>query len=176
MPDDEGFDAFYRASYRRLVLQVLLVVGSLEDAEEVVQEALTRALVRWPRIVAYDAPEQWVRRVAFNLAKTRRQHLARRMRALVRHGPPAPEPPVSVETIALMDALRALPMRYRSVLVLHHLVGLPVEEVAAELDLPVGTVKTRLARGRRVLAEHLRPGEEVDGAARRPGSSLPARG
>jgi DNA-directed RNA polymerase specialized sigma24 family protein len=41
------------------------------------------------------------------------------------------------------------------VLILHHLVGLSVAEVAHELRLPVGTVKTRLARGRRALARRL---------------------
>jgi RNA polymerase sigma-70 factor, ECF subfamily len=51
--------------------------------------------------------------------------------------------------------LRALPVAQRQVLVLHHLVGLPVAEVAHELGLPVGTVKTRLARGRRALARRL---------------------
>jgi RNA polymerase sigma-70 factor (ECF subfamily) len=52
-------------------------------------------------------------------------------------------------------ALRELPVAQRQVLVLHHLVGLPVAEVAHELRLPVGTVKTRLARGRRALAGRL---------------------
>jgi len=48
-----------------------------------------------------------------------------------------------------------LPVAQRQVLVLHHLVGLPVGEVARELGLPVGTVKTRPARGRRALARRL---------------------
>jgi RNA polymerase sigma-70 factor (ECF subfamily) len=46
-------------------------------------------------------------------------------------------------------------MPYRQALVLHHLIGLPVAEVATELGIPEGTVKTRLARGRRRLAEAL---------------------
>jgi RNA polymerase sigma-70 factor (ECF subfamily) len=46
----------------------------------------------------------------------------------------------------------ALPARQRHVVVLHHLVGLPVEQIAAELDVPVGTVKSRLSRGRAALA------------------------
>jgi RNA polymerase sigma-70 factor (ECF subfamily) len=48
-------------------------------------------------------------------------------------------------------------MRYRRVLVLHHLIGLSVDEVAAELGLPVGTVKAQLVRGRAALAKLLAP-------------------
>lgn len=46
-------------------------------------------------------------------------------------------------------------------IVLHHLVGLPVVEVASQLRVPVGTVKTRLARGRATLTRHLETKEEV---------------
>jgi RNA polymerase sigma-70 factor (ECF subfamily) len=46
------------------------------------------------------------------------------------------------------------------VVVLHYLAGAPVEEVAAQLGVPVGTVKSRLARGRRALARLLAPASE----------------
>jgi RNA polymerase sigma-70 factor, ECF subfamily len=62
----------------------------------------------------------------------------------------------------LHDALRALPLGQRQVIVLHHLVGLPVDEVARELRLAPGTVKSRLARGRAAMASTLQPdGSEV---------------
>jgi DNA-directed RNA polymerase specialized sigma24 family protein len=49
----------------------------------------------------------------------------------------------------------------RQALVLHYLIGMPVEEVAATLRVPPGTVKARLHRGRRTLAARLDDGEEV---------------
>ena len=52
-------------------------------------------------------------------------------------------------------------MPYRTVLVLHYLADLSVREIAAELDIPESTVKTRLARGRRRMAELLEPIQEV---------------
>ena len=61
------------------------------------------------------------------------------------------------DAIDLYRALRALPFGQRQVLVLHHLAGLPVAEVAAELGLPTGTVKARLSRGRAALARRLDP-------------------
>jgi RNA polymerase sigma-70 factor, ECF subfamily len=54
-----------------------------------------------------------------------------------------------------------VPARQREVLVLVYVVGLPLEEVAAQLRLPVGTVKSRLARGRRALIDQL--GEAYQG-------------
>jgi RNA polymerase sigma-70 factor (ECF subfamily) len=64
-------------------------------------------------------------------------------------------PELSPELLDLNDALRALPLGQRQVIVLHHLVGLRVDEVARELRLSTGTVKSRLVRGRRALAGSL---------------------
>jgi RNA polymerase sigma-70 factor (ECF subfamily) len=64
-------------------------------------------------------------------------------------------PELSAELLDLHKALRVLPVGQREVIVLHHLVGLPVEEVARELGVPAGTVKSRLVRGRRALAQVL---------------------
>ena len=79
----------------------------------------------------------------------------RRLAALLRLGPPAPVPPVSVDALALADALQGLTLAHRQVVVLYYLADLPVEQVAAELRVPVGTVKARLARAREALAARL---------------------
>ena len=149
---DDSFAAFYTASYQRLLGQLFAVTGDLAEAENVLQEAYARAFARWAQVRAYDFPEAWVRRVALNLAARR---LRRRAVALLRLGPPPTVPELSPELLDLHNALRALPLGQRQVIVLHHLVGLPVEEVARELGVPTGTVKSRLARGRRVLAHAL---------------------
>jgi RNA polymerase sigma-70 factor (ECF subfamily) len=154
MPDD-GFAAFYAGSYRRLLGQLFAVTGDLAEAENVLQEAYARAFVRWSRVGAYDLPEAWVRRVALNLAAMAERSLRRRARALLRLGPPPLVPELGPDEIDLHDALRALPLAQRQVIVLHHLVGLPVEAVARELRLAPGTVKSRLARGRAAMASSL---------------------
>jgi RNA polymerase sigma-70 factor (ECF subfamily) len=63
-------------------------------------------------------------------------------------------PPCSSQ-VALVTALRRIPAEQRRAVVLHHLVGLSVEEIAAETGAPAGTVKVRLARGRAKLAPHV---------------------
>jgi RNA polymerase sigma-70 factor, ECF subfamily len=65
--------------------------------------------------------------------------------------------------MAVAEALRSLPLDQRKVVVLHHLLDLPVAQVAAELGVPVGTVKSRLARARSALAARLGLDGEPDG-------------
>jgi RNA polymerase sigma-70 factor, ECF subfamily len=152
---DDGFAAFYAGSYRRLLGQLFAVTGDLAEAENVLQEAYARAFARWSRVGDYDLPEAWVRRVAINLAAMAERSLRRRARALLRLGPPPLVPELSPDLLDLRDALAALPLGQRQVIVLHHLVGLSVEEVARELRLAPGTVKSRLARGRAAMAGSL---------------------
>jgi RNA polymerase sigma-70 factor, ECF subfamily len=159
--DTEGFEEFYTATVGRLIGVLFPVTGDLHEAEEIVQEAYARASTRWAQLRDYDAPEAWVRRVAMNLATDRGRRLQRQARALLRAGPPPAVPPASVEAMVLADALRTLPVRQRQAIVLHHLVDLPLDEVAAILGTRTGTVKSWLARGRRALAARLGEPEEV---------------
>jgi RNA polymerase sigma-70 factor, ECF subfamily len=146
------FEDFYVQTVDRVVGQLYVATGDLHEAEEVVQEAFVRAASRWARLERYDLPEAWVRRVAMNLARDRARWRRRRTVLLRRIGEPPQVPAASVEALALADALRELPIRHRQAIVLHYLVDMPVEEVARTLLVPVGTVKSWLARGRRALA------------------------
>ncbi len=72
-----------------------------------------------------------------------------------RQGPPAPVPPPEPHHVLLVQALRRIPEAQRRAVVLHHLCDLTVEQVAAEVGSPVGTVKAQLSRGRAALARLL---------------------
>ncbi len=161
MAGRESFDEFYTGTVGRLLGQLFPVTGDLHEAEEVVQEAFTRAAARWSRLRDYDVPEAWVRRVAMNLAADRARTLRRQTKAILKLHPQPEVLPISVEALALAEALRTLPIRQRQVLVLHYLVDLPVHEVAHTLNMPDGTVKSLLSRGRRALAAKLDEAEEV---------------
>ena len=166
MAGPREFEMFYAASYHRPVVQLLGVTGNLHDAEDVVQEAFARAAVRWRRVSEYEAPEAWVRRVAFNLAVSAARRSRRFLDAAARAGAAQEVPGLSPDDLDLVAALGRLPRPYREVLVLHHLADLPVQEVAAELRVPVGAVSSRLARGRTALLRALDDGEEASHAAR----------
>jgi RNA polymerase sigma-70 factor (ECF subfamily) len=156
-----SFETFYAATYRRLVGQIFALLGDVEEAEDVVQDAFARAWFHWRRIRAYDSPEAWVRRVAFNQAFNSTRRARRRLAALARHGPEPEVPALSADRADVHRAMARVPLRQRQVLVLAYVVGLSLEEIAAQLRLPLGTVKSRLARGRQRLAEQL--GETYEG-------------
>jgi RNA polymerase sigma-70 factor (ECF subfamily) len=154
-----GFEDFYRANYGRMVALVTAVIGDRAEAEDVAQEAFARALARWNRLSGYDLPEAWVRRVALRIAADsgRRLHRALRTGARLSAQRPAPSPAPGdgLGFTELGRALAQLPLRHREVLVLHYLADLPVEQIAVDIGLSPGTVKSRLAAGRRRLEREL---------------------
>jgi RNA polymerase sigma-70 factor (ECF subfamily) len=155
------FAELYRACYRRLVLTAYAMTGDLGAAEELTQEAFTVAYGKRGRVSRLDSPEAWLRTVVVNLARRRFRRRAMLDRILRRQStePMTGGLPVG-EHLDLHVAIRRLDEDLRSVVVLHYLADLPVDEVAAILDIPVGTVKSRLSRARTTLAARLRT--EVD--------------
>jgi RNA polymerase sigma-70 factor (ECF subfamily) len=148
---EEDFAAFYTATWRRTVACAYAVLGDLGAAEEAAQEAYTKAWPRWSAISTYDDPGAWVRQVATRHAISgwRRRRTARRYLAAATS--PDPAPPPDDTTVALVAALKRLPEAQRRALVLHHLAGFSVADIAAAERCPEGTVKARLARGRAAL-------------------------
>jgi RNA polymerase sigma-70 factor (ECF subfamily) len=152
---EDGFDEFYAASSARVLRALHAMTGDLSEAQDVVQEAYARAWQRWSSVRTYDAPEAWVRTVAWRLAVSRARRAKVGLGKLRRHGPPPDVPAAGPDHVALVDALRRIPEAQRRAVVLHHVLGLSVAEVAAECGVPDGTVKARLSRGRTALAELL---------------------
>ncbi|MGH3713781.1 MAG: SigE family RNA polymerase sigma factor [Micromonosporaceae bacterium] len=149
------FDAFYQATRGRVVAALYALTGDLSEAQDVTQEAYARAWQRWGSVGTYGDPEAWVRTVARRIAYSGWRKARNRITAYRRHGSAAHTPAPSEDTVALVTALRQLSPEQREAIVLHHIVGLPVEEVARQTGAPAGTVKTRLSRGRRALSELL---------------------
>jgi RNA polymerase sigma-70 factor (ECF subfamily) len=148
---EDEFAAFYDATWSRTVACAYAVTGELGAAEEVAQEAYTRAWPRWSKLTTYDDPGAWVRQVATRQAISRWRRLRTARNHLSRSGPPEPVPPPDENTVALVTALRSLPEAQRRALVRHHLAGFTVAEIAAQERCPEGTVKARLSRGRAAL-------------------------
>ena len=155
----EQFEEFYRASYGRTFALVAAITGSRHEAEDVAQEAYARALARWSRLRGYDLPEAWVRKVALRLAidsgRRRRRSLAAAVRLAAQRRPADPEAADELKYTPLGAALLGLPLHQRQVIVLHYVADLPVNVIADECGLPVGTVKTRLWVARRHLEQQL---------------------
>jgi RNA polymerase sigma-70 factor, ECF subfamily len=151
MRDADGFDEFYRGTAPRLLRYGYAVCGDLTEAQDLVQEAYTRAWQRWPKLAAHPNPEGWLRLTVSRMATDRWRRLGRLRAALVRSGPPEVVGPPGEDTVVLLQLLRGLSHRHRQALALHYLFDLPIAEIAQETNVSVNTVKSWLMRGRSEL-------------------------
>ncbi|MDT7536556.1 MAG: hypothetical protein QOI82_141 [Actinomycetota bacterium] len=145
----------YASSYQRLVGVVGAIAGDRHEAEEAVQDAFVRLMGKWERVAHYDDPEAWVRRVALGYVSNRRRKARNGLRAALRLPRNTETAAPSGDALDLQRALQALPVQQREVIVLQQ-IGLDVVAIAQQLEVPVGTVKSRLSRARAALAPMLR--------------------
>src|SRR5215213_2076164 len=151
--DHEAFSVLVRGSYPRLFGVARLILRDLDRAQDAVQEALVLA---WRDVRALrdaDAWDAWLNRLTVR-ACYRWARKVRRRDVVELHVLPNDEANVStdfsnavVDRDQMGDELARLPVDQRAVLVLHFYLGLPLTELAAILDIPVGTAKSRLNRG-----------------------------
>lgn len=154
------FAEFMTTSGRSLGRLALLLTGDLHRADELLQQTLVRTYLAWSRARVGD-PYSYARRVMANQRidtwrRLRREHLTDPGELPERGATDEQDRYANHER--LLTALRALPPRRRRVVVLRYLLDMPEAEVAAELGVSVGTVKSTAARGltqlRTLLEEH----------------------
>ena len=156
----DAFDRFVADNGDRLLRTAYLMVGDLQEAEDLVQETLFRVASRWSRVGRMDNPVAYARRILVNLTFRGSSRRARN-RAELNATPPAETAghtasPLDIDD-QLFDALAALPPRQRATLVLRYFLDLSEVEAAAALSCSLGTVKSSTFRGLQRLEETLRP-------------------
>lgn len=141
------------------------VLRNTADAEDVAQEALLRAYRRFDRLRDPARFRAWLVRIAFRLALDRLRSRKRREQRETLWALPERRPtsPTAEDLASSMEfrtrlerALNELPERLRLVLLLTAIEGHTLEEVSGILEIPIGTVKSRLFFARKQLAEKLR--------------------
>jgi RNA polymerase sigma-70 factor (ECF subfamily) len=173
VPGELDFDEFYTASFRRIVSQIYAMTVNLAEAEDSVQEAYARAWQRWDDVRRYGDPDAWIRTVAYRLSVSAWRKAVNRT-AAHRRAAAVPElPGLSPDHLTLVAALRQINPDQRRAIVLYHLVGLTIGEIARETGAPEGTVKSHLNRGRKALAPLVSEFAEVgSGGPRRSDTGL----
>ena len=155
-----------RASFREYVAgrrqhlhrAAYLLCGDPHRAEDLVQIALTKLYVAWPRVVRADSVDAYVRRAMVNTHISESRRPWRRERAGIDGLPDPVAPAVAAEhDDDLWAALAALSPGQRRVVVLRHYWGLSVEETAADLGISTGTVKSQTSAGLARLRATLTP-------------------
>lgn len=177
---DAEFSAFVRESSAELGRVAWYLTGDSSRAEDLLQTTLLRTYLHWPRAAAAEAgPLAYARRVMTNARTDAWRRLRRERLVAPADVPDAPEASgadAHAERDRLARALATLTPRQRRIVVLRHLVGLPVAEVAADLGVSEGTVKSVSSRGLAQLRAAL--GDDGPSAAApppRPGDDVPPR-
>jgi RNA polymerase sigma-70 factor, ECF subfamily len=175
--DQDAFAVLYHR-YGRLVYSLARhLLGDEERARDVTQETFVRAWQALPRLREDQAFGGWLRIITTNLVRDHGRR--RRPEVTMTDDQPDedsperdfPDPsPGALEVLTqsetrgfIREAVGKLPEPQRLVVVMHHFEEKPVAEIASELGLPLGTVLSRLARGREALKRRLSPYVEVRG-------------
>ena len=141
----------------RLYRTAFLYLGGEHAAVDAVDEAVYRAFRDRRKLRQPEFFETWLTRILINVCKDELRRRRRECRVCV---PPEPEAE-HMDALSLREAVRALPEELRSVIVLRYFTGLTLEETAAALEIPRGTVSSRQRRALELLRLDLTDGQEV---------------
>ncbi len=152
-----ALDQLLQRHYDRLYAVCYRIAGNPADAADACQEALLAVVKGLPRFDGRSSFKTWSYRVASNacLDEMRRKN-RRPLVGLADTEPGEPVDPVDqqvADRVTIDEAVALLPEEFRMPVVLRDVAGLDYAEIAETLDIPTGTVKSRIARGRRQLAD-----------------------
>ncbi len=156
--DKERFTQLAMEQQRRMYRIAVSYTASSADAEDAMQEALLRAWDKRSTLRDEALFATWLTRILINECKTLLRK--RRKQLPVAELPALSTPPEDERAAEVRQALFAMPERYRVPMVLNLLEGYTMQEIAKLLVLPLGTVKSRIARGKRLLEKEVLENEE----------------
>ena len=162
--DRRALEVLLRRHYPRIYAVCRRMAGNDADAADAAQEALLAISRSLHRFDGRSGFSTWSYRVATNACIDELRRRARRTEAtLPEELPSARRDPVGEQVTARLDvddALARLPTEFRVAVILRDQAGLDYEEISEVLRIPPGTVRSRIARGRRRLADLLDEGNQ----------------
>lgn len=162
------FDTFYRHEFTAMVGLARAICGDHQQAEDLAQEAMSRAHRDWGKVSTYDRPGAWLRRVTINLALSRKRRVVRELAVLRRTAQDQPEvvadPGESGADPEVWAAVRALPPKQRAAIALFYQEDQSTADIAEILGCTVSTATSHLSQARARLATML--DEPLDGESR----------
>lgn len=176
--DRASFAHLVERHERRVYNLAYRMLGRKEDAEDATQEAFLSALRNLPSFRGEAAFATWLHRITVNACYDALRRRKPEAELPEDPGHAGAEPDLAESATAAVDVQRALltvPQEFRAALVLHDVQDLGYEEIGHILGIPVGTVKSRIHRGRVALARALSaPGTGGGGAGEEGGRAPPA--
>jgi RNA polymerase sigma-70 factor (ECF subfamily) len=159
----QDFAAALTAQLPALRRYAIALVGSPATADDLVQDCIERALRQSTKLEELRSLGGWLRTILHNLyideiRRKRRQGLSVDVADVENHGSLVSPPRDSAVMMDLERAMTVLSVEHRQILLLIGLEGLNYREAAAELNVPIGTIMSRLARARERLREAMASG------------------
>ncbi|MEM9563922.1 MAG: sigma factor-like helix-turn-helix DNA-binding protein [Actinomycetota bacterium] len=148
-----SFAEFYRIHHGKIASALALTFGDAELGREATDEAMTRAFDRWGTVSGHSNPAGWVYRVGLNWGRSWFRRAARRLPWIEANSTELPD----TADPALRAALLDLDHKYRAVVVCRYFLDWSTERTSAALDIPTGTVKSRLHHALAELRSELEP-------------------
>ena len=157
--DHPAFDALVRRHEDRVFGLTLRMTGDRADALDATQDAFLSVFRKAATFRSDAAFSTWLYRIAVNSAN---DLLRKRKRFPIVDDDSEPEAASTIDVagqatarLDVQHALQLLPPEYRDAVVMHDLGSIPYDEIAAIMNVQIGTVKSRISRGRRRLADLL---------------------
>jgi RNA polymerase sigma-70 factor (ECF subfamily) len=165
--DRSAFGILVERHQRRVYNLAYRMLGRPEDAADAAQDAFITAMRKLEGFRGASSFTTWLHRVTVNLCYDALRKRSREVPVEEHDEPdPAAADDLAETSSTVVDVQRALlhvPEQFRAVLILHDVQGVPYESIAESLGAPIGTIKSRLHRGRVALARALR-GEQQHGS------------
>jgi RNA polymerase sigma-70 factor (ECF subfamily) len=156
--DREAFATLIAPRADRALRLARAILGNEAEAHDAAQEAMVAAWVNLPRLREPSRFDAWLHRLLVNACREtlRRRRRSREVSTEIEADVAAGDfAGTSLDTASVKSAFNRLSLDQRTTLLLHHLHGMPLDQVARHLDVPVGTAKSRLFHARRALERAL---------------------
>lgn len=171
--DEKAFEFIVKKYQNRVANLIFKIIGDASVVEDLTQDVFLRVIESLKDYKFGSALYTWIYRITVNICideiRKKQRSRAYSLSDMISQNPKAEPAHSPVEKIAEQKELREiiekaiskLPLEYKTVIILREFEDLPYEEIAKILKISVGTVKSRIFRARKLLAEHLKEYKEI---------------
>jgi RNA polymerase sigma-70 factor, ECF subfamily len=153
VPAEHSFEEFFELEQDRLLRVLWMVTGSLQEAEDIVQDAFLRVWERWPKVSTMESPAGYLHRAAMNIFRNRYRRARLGLRKVAGSDPPVDAFGSAEDRISVSGALESLTRKQRAALVLTDLLEYPADEAGRMLGVQGSTVRSLSSAARAALRD-----------------------
>lgn len=150
---EQSFEDFFELEQERLLRLLWMVTGSLQEAEDIVQDAFLRVWERWPKVSSMESPTGYLHHAAMNIFRNRHRRARLGLRKVIGSDPPVDAFGSAEDRISVSNALEGLTRKQRAALVLTELLGYPADEAGRMLGVRGSTVRSLSSTARAALRD-----------------------